>query len=126
FFFSSRRRHTRFSRDWSSDVCSSDLPVQEIRIVDAAKQTELSRTYTDLVEVYEVEASSADKKTMLHLRGVNFTPNMTLFSENCLNFISAREPSSTEMVYSCDLSVGIFSSSDSLDLKVSRDRKSVV
>src|SRR5690606_40990732 len=23
--FSSRRRHTRFSRDWSSDVCSSDL-----------------------------------------------------------------------------------------------------
>src|SRR5690606_41046633 len=25
FFFSSRRRHTRFSRDWSSDVCSSDL-----------------------------------------------------------------------------------------------------
>src|SRR5690606_40957638 len=26
FFFSSRRRHTRFSRDWSSDVCSSDLP----------------------------------------------------------------------------------------------------
>src|SRR5690606_27551877 len=28
FFFSSRRRHTRFSRDWSSDVCSSDLAAQ--------------------------------------------------------------------------------------------------
>src|SRR5882762_8165127 len=26
FFFSSRRRHTRFKCDWSSDVCSSDLP----------------------------------------------------------------------------------------------------
>src|SRR6266853_3174301 len=26
FFFSSRRRHTRFDCDWSSDVCSSDLP----------------------------------------------------------------------------------------------------
>src|SRR5690625_6360592 len=25
FFFSSRRRHTRWPRDWSSDVCSSDL-----------------------------------------------------------------------------------------------------
>src|SRR5207249_7995315 len=25
FFFSSRRRHTRSKRDWSSDVCSSDL-----------------------------------------------------------------------------------------------------
>src|SRR5690606_41052066 len=26
----SRRRHTRFSRDWSSDVCSSDLPVNTL------------------------------------------------------------------------------------------------
>src|SRR3712207_6560830 len=28
FFFSSRRRHTRYWRDWSSDVCSSDLSVE--------------------------------------------------------------------------------------------------
>src|SRR5256886_17466599 len=28
FFFSSRRRHTRFDCDWSSDVCSSDLETQ--------------------------------------------------------------------------------------------------
>src|SRR5690606_39719612 len=28
--FSSRRRHTRFSRDWSSDVCSSDLLPQTL------------------------------------------------------------------------------------------------
>src|SRR2546429_3060676 len=32
FFFSSRRRHTRCSRDWSSDVCSSDLYVAESRL----------------------------------------------------------------------------------------------
>src|SRR5690606_40789826 len=31
FFFSSRRRHTRFSRDWSSDVCSSDLKAGDWR-----------------------------------------------------------------------------------------------
>src|SRR5690606_39866195 len=30
FFFSSRRRHTRFSRDWSSDVCSSDLAADDV------------------------------------------------------------------------------------------------
>src|ERR1041385_4648634 len=30
FFFSSRRRHTRCSRDWSSDVCSSDLRPRDI------------------------------------------------------------------------------------------------
>src|SRR5256884_3634304 len=29
FFFSSRRRHTRCSRDWSSDVCSSDLLLKD-------------------------------------------------------------------------------------------------
>src|SRR2546429_2932036 len=30
FFFSSRRRHTRCSRDWSSDVCSSDLVLDNL------------------------------------------------------------------------------------------------
>src|SRR5439155_17395129 len=30
FFFSSRRRHTRWPRDWSSDVCSSDLASTEM------------------------------------------------------------------------------------------------
>src|SRR2546429_5223207 len=37
FFFSSRRRHTRCSRDWSSDVCSSDL----LRLYTMAELTEL-------------------------------------------------------------------------------------
>src|SRR5699024_11717854 len=32
FFFSSRRRHTRSKRDWSSDVCSSDLNANGIRL----------------------------------------------------------------------------------------------
>src|SRR5690606_39310812 len=38
FFFSSRRRHTRFSRDWSSDVCSSDLTVHANQIGANGKQ----------------------------------------------------------------------------------------
>src|SRR3712207_3248163 len=33
FFFSSRRRHTRYWRDWSSDVCSSDLILRGRRII---------------------------------------------------------------------------------------------
>src|SRR5690606_32163094 len=48
FFFSSRRRHTRFSRDWSSDVCSSDLLSERERTYSAplairqfTKETEL-------------------------------------------------------------------------------------
>src|SRR5690606_40492248 len=41
FFFSSRRRHTRFSRDWSSDVCSSDLRarVPMLPVVRGTEQT---------------------------------------------------------------------------------------
>src|SRR2546430_1367076 len=43
FFFSSRRRHTRFDCDWSSDVCSSDLVVMRygenaLRVINAVKQ----------------------------------------------------------------------------------------
>src|SRR5204862_3693907 len=37
FFFSSRRRHTRSLRDWSSDVCSSDLTaLAKVMCLDAA------------------------------------------------------------------------------------------
>src|SRR5690606_39598353 len=36
FFFSSRRRHTIFSRDWSSDVCSSDLKIaKQVQVREA-------------------------------------------------------------------------------------------
>src|SRR2546429_4559869 len=44
FFFSSRRRHTRCSRDWSSDVCSSDLVDNTFshgRVIDAGNDNPL-------------------------------------------------------------------------------------
>src|SRR5437868_10463035 len=37
FFFSSRRRHTRSKRDWSSDVCSSDLAVDPLGMARQAQ-----------------------------------------------------------------------------------------
>src|SRR2546422_5298153 len=47
FFFSSRRRHTRCSRDWGSDVCSSDL--------DEARVTGALVVVTDLSAVKTLE-----------------------------------------------------------------------
>src|SRR2546429_4088876 len=47
FFFSSRRRHTRCSRDWSSDVCSSDL-----YHLDRAKEGIRRQDFAILVEGY--------------------------------------------------------------------------
>src|SRR5690606_18736870 len=57
---SSRRRHTRFSRDWSSDVCSSDLkerdfPVTELRLFASARSAG-----TELDGVTVEDASTAD------------------------------------------------------------------
>src|SRR5438067_76895 len=45
FFFSSRRRHTRSKRDWSSDVCSSDLPSQARRRPAACRAARRTRPY---------------------------------------------------------------------------------
>src|SRR5690625_5259360 len=46
FFFSSRRRHTRWPRDWSSDVCSSDLNIVVAKsLIEAAKDLELAYEY---------------------------------------------------------------------------------
>src|SRR5690606_40979526 len=49
FFFSSRRRHTRFSRDWSSDVCSSDLLK-----INPQKQSLLTTTPLSMFKAPEV------------------------------------------------------------------------
>src|SRR3712207_6952611 len=62
-FFSSRRRHTRYWRDWSSDVCSSDLELNRAVFTDA-KLSGVRFTYSDLAR--------AELKG-LDLAGVDFT-----------------------------------------------------
>src|SRR5690606_40250358 len=49
FFVSSRRRHTRFSRDWSSDVCSSDLADDLLEIENVVIATPTDRAIADKV-----------------------------------------------------------------------------
>src|SRR3712207_8501962 len=51
FFFSSRRRHTRYWRDWSSDVCSSDL----LEGITRRSLLELAREMGVTVEEREVD-----------------------------------------------------------------------
>src|SRR5699024_8147169 len=47
FFFSSRRRHTRSKRDWSSDVCSSDLPFAAVELNQVAQHAGRGRVSGD-------------------------------------------------------------------------------
>src|SRR5699024_11695095 len=51
FFFSSRRRHTRSKRDWSSDVCSSDLDIPMQR--QACREFAAARGWKIIKEFYE-------------------------------------------------------------------------
>src|SRR6266581_6710847 len=49
FFFSSRRRHTRWTGDWSSDVCSSDL-AQQTEVAGIAWNLDTRRTFQQAIE----------------------------------------------------------------------------
>src|SRR3712207_4803500 len=89
FFFSSRRRHTRYWRDWSSDVCSSDLPgtltaeelAEWLATTDAAAVLKLGRTFGSVREAFDaagvldralyVERASTDRQRTMPLADVD-------------------------------------------------------
>src|SRR5699024_11670275 len=71
FFFSSRRRHTRSKRDWSSDVCSSDLRFVS-RLVRRVAVFNWNKTDHDVLKVLYESVIRAD--TRKHL-GEYYTPD---------------------------------------------------
>src|SRR5690606_23088905 len=68
FFFSSRRRHTRFSRDWSSDVCSSDLGAIVAAIVYMIAHASYKGTLFMVAGAIDHEAGSRDVTALGGLR----------------------------------------------------------
>src|SRR5256885_7814528 len=74
FFFSSRRRHTRLQGDWSSDVCSSDLPAVVVHAHTAssyangfANEPALVERLASLAGVPAVTAAGAVRAALQHL-----------------------------------------------------------
>src|SRR5690606_16488861 len=67
FFFSSRRRHTRFSRDWSSDVCSSDLVLGTSVLNSATSAFEFRRgpIFSNIVLIDEINRAPAKTQAAL-------------------------------------------------------------
>src|SRR6266516_4177755 len=61
FFFSSRRRHTRSYGDWSSDVCSSDLPPHVLHGVDDALHSPQSIADAPAVAAADEAAGVVDR-----------------------------------------------------------------
>src|SRR5690348_5651807 len=64
FFFSSRRRHTRWTGDWSSDVCSSDL------ILRYCDKLGLRGPLYEKIADSSVQSSEADANDMLRIADV--------------------------------------------------------
>src|SRR5699024_11535048 len=60
FFFSSRRRHTRSKRDWSSDVCSSDLVVRQNGVQKRGRVIVIGRVEGNDYETRDGEERSED------------------------------------------------------------------
>src|SRR6266480_1614029 len=69
FFFSSRRRHTRLTCDWSSDVCSSDLAQKLRRAVELRSVGEW-KSRLDAIPVAEHRQAVADGKDLDQLAGI--------------------------------------------------------
>src|SRR3712207_7296346 len=72
FFFSSRRRHTRYWRDWSSDVCSSDLRDPKLleKMAERQAQYQALEGFLDRIRGYNKYAEPAEFQRLLahHLR----------------------------------------------------------
>src|SRR5690606_40023692 len=75
FFFSSRRRHTRFSRDWSSDVCSSDL----------AAMTHGFKIVEDMIDGLKTWMDGKGYRTIEDFRGLA-VPNFVEWQDLNLNY----------------------------------------
>src|SRR6266704_5702894 len=83
FFFSSRRRHTRSKRDWSSDVCSSDLPetrhlgdagnggelIADVPVLERAELGEIERVTLEGVFEHPADAGRVRSEGRLDTRG---------------------------------------------------------
>src|SRR2546430_13915832 len=84
FFFSSRRRHTRFDCDWSSDVCSSDLdrsPLEslsprELQVLRLVAEGKTSKDIAVLLDL-GLQTIRSYRKTMMKKLGVNNVAGLT-------------------------------------------------
>src|ERR1035437_2554118 len=97
FFFSSRRRHTRYWRDWSSDVCSSDLLDQEYRgriVTLMSNPANIEAEVADadlLIGAVLIPAAKAptvvSKKTVSHMRPGSVIVDIAIDQGGCIESI---------------------------------------
>src|SRR5436305_11635482 len=89
FFFSSRRRHTRCGRDWSSDVCSSDLesisvtPEKQAARLSAPLHMEIDKMVGQNMDHSLLEGLRDKIKEELHVPDVNIRSEERRVGKEC-------------------------------------------
>src|SRR2546430_14500060 len=86
FFFASRRRHTRFDCDWSSDVCSSDFGSQVTQLI--ARRVRESGVYCEIHPF-----------TISEDRVRDFAPRAIILSGGPASLTEAASPRAPEIVF---------------------------
>src|SRR5690606_41019535 len=99
FFFSSRRRHTRFSRDWSSDVCSSDLvrntgtlPLEELEF-SAKTPSQWTATFQPS-DIQRLEAGESQEVT-----ATLSVPDKTIAGDYLTTFTARNDDTNAETTF---------------------------
>src|SRR6266702_249785 len=90
FFFSSRRRHTRWPRDWSSDVCSSDL--DDISRSDTYPYVDVREDDVSMGHEATVSKVSADQLFYLMSRGMTEDEAMAMVVRGFVEPIAKELP----------------------------------
>src|SRR5699024_11590047 len=96
FFFSSRRRHTRSKRDWSSDVCSSDLEPHP-KFLSATIISPFFTWFTNSLSISSIQcfANSAGSEEFKYLAGIitsvsTLSPNLNTVPFACIVISSSH------------------------------------
>src|SRR5690625_5231480 len=86
FFMSSRRRHTRWPRDWSSDVCSSDLDLPALNMYLWIQFAVFLHVFVDMFNSYGTPALRPINNTWIQLGVIN-TVDIPIITMHVLYFI---------------------------------------
>src|SRR5256885_16607373 len=93
FFFSSRRRHTRLQGDWSSDVCSSDLPVAEgVGTVWRIMAERLTASWTTAPHFYLVREVNVSRLVSWRERASKHTGARLTYTDLLVKLVAATLP----------------------------------
>src|SRR5438270_4234611 len=92
FFFSSRRRHTRFDCDWSSDVCSSDLtPIKNVKYSVENTRVEQRTDYEKLIIEVNTDGTIHPEEAVKQASRILIQHLMIITDENKIGRASCRE-----------------------------------